>query len=201
MGRAPQRARLFEDPPPTIAGFLYEPELLTVTEEAALLDDIRQLTFRDVLFRGVLAKRRTVQLGYHYSFQSRSLTPSAPIPEWLLPVRERAAALAGVAPDDFAEALVTEYQPGAGIGWHKDAPPFGVIAGVSLAGSCELRLRKGTDTSTTVKLELAPRSAYVFAGEVRSAWQHSIPPTKVLRYSVTFRTLRRHAAGTPTTLE
>ena len=28
-------------------------------------------------------------------------------------------------------------------------------------------------------------------GEARSSWQHDIPPTKSLRYSITFRTLRR----------
>jgi hypothetical protein len=38
--------------------------------------------------------------------------------------------------------------------------------------------------------QILPRSGYVLSGAARYAWQHSIPPTKALRYSITFRTLR-----------
>ncbi len=43
-------------------------------------------------------------------------------------------------------------------------------------------------------LELEPRSAYILRDEARWGWQHSIPPAKVLRHSITFRTA--HATGT-----
>jgi alkylated DNA repair dioxygenase AlkB len=93
------------------------------------------------------------------------------------------------------EVLVTEYTPGAGIGWHRDAPMFGVVVGVSLLGACRFRFRRGKDaTAETRAVELAPRSAYVLDGEARTLWQHSIPPARALRYSVTFRTLRRAQA-------
>jgi alkylated DNA repair protein (DNA oxidative demethylase) len=45
------------------------------------------------------------------------------------------------------------------------------------------------------ELTLEPRSGYVLAGEARRSWQHSIPPAKELRYSITFRTLRRQRAS------
>jgi alkylated DNA repair dioxygenase AlkB len=43
------------------------------------------------------------------------------------------------------------------------------------------------------EVEVAPRSGYVLAGPARTAWQHRVPPTKSLRYSITFRTLRRRS--------
>jgi alkylated DNA repair dioxygenase AlkB len=110
----------------------------------------------------------------------------------LLPVRARLAGFAAVTPDELGEALVTEYAPGAGIGWHRDAPAFGIVAAVSLLASCRMRFRRGeVGNWETAELELEPRSAYLIAGEARSKWQHGIPPAKALRYSITFRTLRR----------
>ena len=76
-------------------------------------------------------------------------------------------------------------------GWHRDAPAFGTVVGVSLAGSSRLRFQRGKGDDRRVwELLLEPRSGYVLAGKARTAWQHSIPPTKELRYSITFRTLR-----------
>jgi alkylated DNA repair dioxygenase AlkB len=95
-------------------------------------------------------------------------------------------------PDAFPEALVTEYQPGAGIGWHRDAPPFGIVTGISLAGTCRMRFQKGTGPARQVSaIELPPRSIYLLTGSARKDWQHTIPPTKELRYSITFRTLKQ----------
>ena len=114
-----------------------------------------------------------------------------------MPLRDRAAALVALDPEDFAEALVTEYPAGAGIGWHRDAPQFGpVIVGISLLGACRFRFQRGQGTAReTCALSVEPRSAYVLGGAARSTWQHAILPTKTLRYSITFRTLRRRAAG------
>ncbi len=114
-----------------------------------------------------------------------------PLPAWLEPLRDRCAALAGVDPAALVEALLQRYPEGATIGWHRDAPSFGIVVGVSLGSSARMRFRRGSKGRwTTWELELPPRSAYVLAGEARSKWMHSLPPTKALRYSITFRTLK-----------
>ena len=108
-----------------------------------------------------------------------------------MPLREGVGELAGVAADALGEVLLTEYSPGAGIGRHRDAPMFGVVAGVSLLGACRFRFERGKGPERVTRaLTLAPRSAYLLTGETRALWSHSIPPTKERRYSVTFRTLR-----------
>ncbi len=141
---------------------------------------------------GVASKRRVAQFGWRYSFESFQLTPAASVPDRFATVRERTAALAGVSPEDFSEVLLTEYPPGAGIGWHRDAPHFGIVAGVSLGAPCRMRFRRGkTGAWETVAVELPPRSVYLLTGSVRKDWQHSIPAVKQQRWSITFRTLRR----------
>jgi alkylated DNA repair dioxygenase AlkB len=130
------------------------------------------------------------QYGWRYSFESSRVSPGPELPDFLIPLRDRAAPLAGVEPDALSEALVTEYPEGAAIGWHRDAPMFGIVIGISLLAPCTFRFRRGdAGTQKPIKVELAPRSAYVLAGEARTEWQHSIPPMRALRYSVTFRTL------------
>ena len=180
---------LFEDALPE--GFVHRPDFLTVDEEQALLATIRGLVFHDMKMRGVVAKRRVIHYGLNYSFETFKATQGPPIPDFLLPVRERAAPLAGVTPRDLAEALITEYSPGAAIGWHKDAHPFDLVIGISLLSSCRFRFRRGKvrDWETT-EVPLQPRSAYVLTGPARTQWEHAIPPVKELRYSITFRTLR-----------
>jgi alkylated DNA repair dioxygenase AlkB len=130
-----------------------------------------------------------------YNYESWKIEPGAAVPDFLTDVRERAAALLGVEAGQLAQVLVTEYSPGAGIGWHRDAPPFGAVVAVSLLSSCRLRLRYGSSGRTGVTLEVEPRSAYVLSGAARSAWQHSISATKAPRYSITFRTLRSIKGG------
>ena len=142
---------------------------------------------------GQVARRTVLHFGYRYDYEGWKVVPTEPLPASLEWLRERAAALVGVATDDFAETLVTRYPPGAGIGWHRDAPLFGPqVVGVSLLSPCSLRFQRGKgDTRRVFALELAPRSVYVLSGPARSSWQHSITTTKSLRYSVTFRTLAR----------
>jgi alkylated DNA repair dioxygenase AlkB len=182
---------LFDVGVPPIEGFTYEPDFISREEELALVSAIRELTFGTVTFRGVEAKRRVVQFGWDYRFETRKATPSEPIPSFLVPLQQRAGALVGIDAQRLEEILVTEYQPGAAIGWHRDAPPFGIIIGVSLLSSCRMRLKPMVaGRGDTLAIELEPRSVYVFAGAARSEWQHSIPPAKELRYSITFRTLR-----------
>jgi DNA oxidative demethylase len=141
---------------------------------------------------GVVAKRTARHYGFDYDYERRGLVSDAePIPDWILPVRAAAADLAGLAADDLVEVLVQRYPEGAQIGWHRDAPMFGAVVGVSLLSSCRMRFRReARGERLTFELELAPRSGYVLAGEARTAWQHHVPPTKSLRYSITFRTLR-----------
>ena len=176
-------------------GFVLRPELLTVDEEAELLKRLADLRFDAIVMHGQVARRTARHYGYGYDYESRTPQPGEPVPEWLLPVRERAADLAGEEPEELVEVLVQRYPRGATIGWHRDAPAFGTVVGVSLGETCRLRFQRGTgDRRRVWEVRLEPRSGYVLAGEARRSWQHSIPPTKALRYSITFRTLRRRSA-------
>jgi len=174
-------------------GLLYRPDFIEPDEEATLLESVEGLDFREVTMHGQTA-RRTVRLyGYDYDYEGRELRPGDPLPDQLRWLRDRCAVLAGLPPDELVQALVSRYPAGAGIGWHRDAPMFGAkVVGVSLLSACRMRFqRRSRDRRLTYALELEPRSAYVLAASARWAWQHSIPGTKALRYSVTFRSLRR----------
>ena len=151
------------------------------------------LPFKPYEFRGYLAARRIVAYGWRYGADGKAIVEANAIPDFLLQVRAKAAAFAGLEPDDLAQAMVTDYPPGAPIGWHRDRPAFGQVVGVSLLTPAPLRLRLerpggGWDRVTQV---LEPRSAYHLSGAARSRWQHSIPPLDAQRYSITFRTLAR----------
>ena len=172
-------------------GLIFLPEFVTASEERNLLAFIHTIEFRTLQMHGVTAKRRIKQYGWHYAFESYQLTPADPIPSEFSSIGQRAAGLAEIDPCEWAEVLVTEYIAGAGIGWHRDAPAFGIVAGVSLGGACRMRFQTGTGASrVTYAIELPARSIYLLTGEVRTKWQHMIPSTRELRYSITFRTLR-----------
>jgi alkylated DNA repair dioxygenase AlkB len=179
---------MLDGPPP---GFLYRRDLLTEAEEVELVAHLRALDYAAIEMRGQVARRRTTHFGWIYGYESWRIEPGPPIPEVFLPLRARAALVAGVAPDVLVEVLVTEYPPGAGIGWHRDAPQFGTVIGVSFLAPCRMRFQRGVGEHREARaVVLEPRSTYVLDGASRWSWQHSIPPTKALRYSVTFRTLR-----------
>ena len=171
---------------------LYKPDLISEPAEGALLAEFDGLAFEEIRMHGVVAKRTAKHYGFDYDYERRGLVLDAePIPDWLLPVREAAARLAGVEADALVEALVQRYPEGAQIGWHRDAPMFGTVVGVSLLSASRMRFRRDVDgRRETYELELEPRSGYVLAGEARTKWQHHVPPTKSLRYSITFRSLR-----------
>ncbi len=172
-------------------GFSYSEDFLTPSEERELAARFASMDFHEMRMRGVAARRRIIDYGWKYSFESFRATEGPPIPDFLLPIRARAAAFAGLAPDSLAEALITEYTPGATIGWHRDAPPFDVVIGVSLLAPCRFRFRRGrTGAWETWERTVSPRSIYVLTGPARSEWQHGIPPMRALRYSITFRTMR-----------
>lgn len=172
-------------------GLVYRSNFISPQEEAELLDEIGQLPLVEAKYKEFTARRRIVSYGGTYDFSSNELLPAGPIPAFLLPLRDRVAAWAGVAAALFTHALIAEYKAGTPLGWHRDVPDFEIVAGISLAGEGRMRLRRYPHVKgrrETLSLDLEPRSAYLLRGEARWGWQHSIPPTKNLRYSITFRT-------------
>jgi alkylated DNA repair protein (DNA oxidative demethylase) len=145
-----------------------------------------------LVLHGVPSRRLTRHFGVGYDFSSRGTVEAEPVPDYLLPLRKKAAEFSGVDGDSFAEALVSFYPPGATISWHKDVLAFGgVVVGVSLASPCVMRFQRTAAGGERRVFEqpLAPRSAYVLTGAARYAWQHSIPAVSADRWSVTFRQL------------
>ena len=173
------------------AGFKYAAAVLSPDEERALVAHIQPLPFKEFEFHGYLGKRRIVSFGWKYNYEARTLEESREIPGFLLPVRETAARFAGLSPDDLQQILITEYDAGAGIGWHRDKGQFGQIVGLSLLAPCTFRLRRRQGTKwERASIVAEPRSAYLMSGPSRSEWEHSIPPVDALRYSITLRNLR-----------
>ncbi|HEU5286651.1 MAG TPA: alpha-ketoglutarate-dependent dioxygenase AlkB [Sphingomicrobium sp.] len=184
---------------PLVAGLGYRDDFIAAAEEKQLLDRLAALDLAPFRFHGWLGNRKTRSFGWRYDFDDASFTPADPLPGWLLPLREKAAAFAGVAPQEFVHVLIARYDPGAGIGWHRDRSVFEQVVGVSLGSPATLRFRRrkpgGFDRAS---LNVEPRSAYLLAGEARHQWEHSIAPGDRRRFSITFRTLselgRRKAA-------
>ena len=177
------------------AGLTYQQELVSADDERALLELFAGLEFERIEMRGQVARRTALHFGVDYDYDNPGRSGGGePFPDWLNPYRDQAAALAGVQPGELVEALVQRYPPDATIGWHRDAPMFGKVVGLSLAAPCRMRFRQPRgDRRDVFELVLEPRSAYVLAGSVRWQWQHSIPAVKEERYSITFRTLRRRS--------
>ena len=196
---------LFDLKPSLPDGFAYRTDLVTPDEERALVGRFAALPFRAFEFQGFLGKRRVVSYGWRYDFNLMKAERTEDIPDFLLGLRERAAAFAGLAPAAFQQVLLTEYAPGAGIGWHKDRSVFGEVVGISLLSPCLFRLRRKAGAAKAgpgragagkagawerAALMLGPRSAYLLSGPARAEWEHSIPPVESLRYSVTFRNFK-----------
>ncbi|HEX7045249.1 MAG TPA: alpha-ketoglutarate-dependent dioxygenase AlkB [Burkholderiales bacterium] len=194
-GREPGQRDLFDATPPLPEGLIYWPDFITAAEEAELLAEIERLPLREAQYKSFTAKRRIQSFGVAYDFRTNALLPGPPLPSFLMTLREKAAQWVDLPAQSFAHGLVTEYRPGTQLGWHRDAPEFAVIVGISLLGSCRMRFRpyppRRNRREETFALTLEPRSAYVMRGPARWGWQHSIPPTKTLRYSITFRTRRK----------
>jgi alkylated DNA repair dioxygenase AlkB len=172
-------------------GFRFQPHLISPAEEQELVERLKTLPLNPFQFHGFEGKRRVVSFGWRYDFNRGGLQRTDDMPAFLLPLRDRAARFAGIAPGSVQHVLVTEYGPGAAIGWHKDRSVFGDVIGVSLLSECTFRLRrKAANGWERAVISLPPRSAYLLTGAVRSEWEHSIPAVSELRYSLTFRTLR-----------
>ena len=182
------QADLFTEP--RIAGLEYRPGFVTQAEHDELVARLDALDLPPFRFHGWLGNRKTQTFGWRYDFEDSSFAPAEPIPDWLQPLRDRAAAFAGVAPEDFAHVLLARYDPGAGIGWHRDRPQFEQVVGISLAAPATMRFRQRTaDGFRRANVHLEPCSAYLLSSEVRWDWEHSIAPGDKLRFSVTFRSL------------
>ena len=185
---------LFEAP--LIEGLRYREDVISAGDERTLLARLGSLELAPFRFHGWLGNRRTQSFGWRYDFEDASFTPAEPIPDWLQPLREKAAAFSGLRPDEFVHVLLARYDPGAGIGWHRDRDVFEKVVGVSLGSAATLRFRRrkpgGFDRAN---LEVAPRSAYLLTGEVRWDWEHRIVPGDELRFSITFRTLSAKGQG------
>jgi alkylated DNA repair dioxygenase AlkB len=180
---------LFESGSALPNGLLHLPEFIDEAEEAALIAGIRALELREAQYKEFTAKRRVASFGAGYDFVEQELTPAPTIAPFLLPLRDKAARWAGLAPEALGYALVAEYRPGTQLGWHRDVPQFERVVGVSLGSVATMRFRRypPKPRAKILTLELQPRSAYVLRDEARWGWQHSIAPTPGLRYSITFR--------------
>lgn len=188
------QATLFPDPQRVPDGFTYRDDFLDPDDEQELLRIVGQEALQPLVFQGFEAKRKVKSYGYHYHFDSRTITEGLPIPEgyrWLL---DKVAAATGLPATALKELLVTEYPPGSVINWHRDAPPFELVIGISLLSDCTFRFRPyGRDKRTqrsVISLPVRRRSLYIMGGESRSGWEHSTAPVHAVRYSLTIRTLR-----------
>ena len=185
---------LFPDDNIFPSGFIYKPGFLDQEEEEVLLKAIKNLELHNMIFQGYEAKRKTASFGYDWSFDKRVLTKGKQIPydfNWLV---EKVAAELKISKENIAELLVTEYPEGSVINWHRDAPPFDIIIGLSLQAGCIFKFRpydKSLQNRKSIRsFNIEPRSMYIMSGESRSDWEHSIAPLKSVRYSITLRTLK-----------
>ena len=186
---------------PLISGLRYEEELIGEAEERSLVKQLSAADLSPFQFHGWLGNRKTRSFGWRYDFEDASFAPTEPIPAWLEPLRERAADFANFQPRDFVHVLLARYDPGAGIGWHRDRDVFENVVGISFGTAATLRFRRRKANGfERANLDVAPRSAYLLSGEARWDWEHRIVPGDQLRFSITFRTLsekgRRIAAST-----
>lgn len=185
---------LFGQSPAWPSGLRYLAEFLSAAAESRLLDQMSRVPIHEAQYYGYSAKRRVASFGFSYDFALRKLDAAAPLPDFLFELRQAVADRLSLPPDAFEQALINEYRPGTPLGWHRDTPEFESVAGVSLGGSCRIRFRpfppkRGRDPKTFT-LNAEPRSLYLMQDDARWKWQHSVAPTRVQRWSITFRTMR-----------
>lgn len=201
MGTAGGNLDLFENSTPVPDGFLYRENFLSEAEEGELIRKIQGVEFSPFRYYQFTGKRRTASFGWQYEFGRSAIAIAPEMPEFLFPLRRRAAETFAVDPAALAQASIIEYAVGSPIGWHRDVPYFGVIVGISLGSACRMRFRKfqrgssrGSKRDEALSIHLKPRSIYFMNGASRETWQHSIPPVKELRYAIMMRTLRNKSS-------
>lgn len=188
-----QQSDMFAAPamPP---GMEYREEFISAAEEAQLIEHIGALPLTEAKYHQYTARRRTVSFGASYDFSENRATPAPELPHEFYWLRDRAAEWAQLDPRSIVQTLIAEYREGTPLGWHRDVPDYEVIVGISLASATRLRMRpypwKPERKREILAITLEPRSAYILRGAARWGWQHQVPPTKALRYSITFRSAR-----------
>ena len=177
---------------PGLPGLSQAGAIVAPDEEQVLIASIDASPLSPFRFHQWFGKRLTITYGWSYDFDDGSFTQAEAIPDWLLPVRAKAARFAGLPPDELAQALLIRYDPSAGIGWHRDRPVFEHVLGISLGAPATMRFRQrrrgGFDRASIL---LTPRSIYHLTGEARHQWEHSIAPMDETRWSITFRSLSK----------
>jgi alkylated DNA repair dioxygenase AlkB len=185
---------LFSIEPTYPEGFSYQENFITPEEENELCKQIETIELHPFDFQGYKANRRVASFGYDYSFDNRTLQKGKEIPTAFQPLISRVSSHLAIPAENFSELLITEYPERSVINWHRDAPPFDIIAGISLLADCTFRLRPQEKSkqvrAAVISIPVARRSLYVIRGAARTDWQHSITPVKQSRYSITLRTLR-----------
>jgi alkylated DNA repair dioxygenase AlkB len=178
-------------------GMRYERDFLSAEEEVRWTAFAQSLPLKEMNYKGYEARRRVMSFGGKYDYVRNKLEDGPPIPTELDPLRDRVASWLGVDVAAFTQVLVAEYREGTPLGWHRDVPDFEDVVGVSLLSAAVLRFRPYPPDSPKkadiLKIPVAPRSIYLLRGSARWEWQHSVPPTPALRYSITFRTPRRRS--------
>jgi alkylated DNA repair dioxygenase AlkB len=176
--------------PALLPGLRFTGEIVDISEEQALIAALTPLPLQPFEFQGWLGKRQVTSFGWRYDFTEARFARAPDLPDFLLPLRDQAAALAGLPGEDLVQTLITRYDPGAGIGWHRDRPVFDTVVGISLLSDATLRFRRRTPQGfDRFALPAPARSAYVLSGEARHDWEHGISPLDETRWSVTFRSL------------
>ncbi|MFZ5694482.1 MAG: alpha-ketoglutarate-dependent dioxygenase AlkB [Pseudomonadota bacterium] len=182
------QADLFGAPLPP--GLAYSEAFITPFDEQGLIAAIDHAELSPFRFQQWTGRRLTHSYGWRYDFETGVFAPADPIPDWLEALKARASGFAGLTPGDLVQALLIRYDPGAGIGWHKDRPVFEHVIGVSLGSEAAMRFRRRTSAGfERMSAPVAPRSIYHLSGEIRHDWEHSIVPMETPRWSVTFRSL------------
>ncbi|MBB3473585.1 alkylated DNA repair dioxygenase AlkB [Sphingomonas sp. BK345] len=180
---------------PALPGLASQDDLVSEAEERMLIAAIDATALAPFRFQGWTGKRLTSSYGWRYDFDAGRLERGEPLPDWLLPIRDRAAAFARLPVDDLVQALLIRYDPGAGIGWHRDRPAFEHVVGLSLGAPATMRFRRRVGTRfERVGVPLPPRGAYHLSGAARHDWEHSIAEMDRTRWSITFRSLRARSS-------
>lgn len=182
-----------------VEGLRLVEEAVSPEVEADLMQRVDEAPLAPFKFQQWEGKRLTAHYGRAYDHEKGLQVEADPMPAWLLNLRAGLAPLFGMAEQDWVQALLIRYDPGAGIGWHRDRPIYGRIMGLSLGAPTIMRFRRrlaknpgegGRANFDRAPFALPPRSLYLLEGAARQEWEHSIAPMEDTRRSITFRTLR-----------
>lgn len=161
----------------SVNGFRYFLDYLSEFQHEWLLKQIDQQEW------GTFYQRRVQHYGKSYNFNGQQDEQEEQevdaFPEWVnrlcLKLHKD-----GHMPKIANQVLVSEYEPGQGIGDHtdKEACYMDTIIILSLSSSCVMDLTNVKDRSKKVPIWLAPRSLTVLSGDAKNRWMHGIPSRK-----------------------